>query len=283
MPTPVFRFAPSPNGRLHLGHAASALLNARLAAEARGRFLLRIEDIDVTRCRPEFEQAILEDLGWLGLAWEEPVMRQSGRFSCYAEALGSLDGRGLLYPCFCSRKQIAVDSAGLGRDPDGAPLYSGRCRALPARDAAARSASGEPFALRLRMDEAERLAGRLSWREGPTTGAGERIEARPALWGDVVLRRKEFPASYHLAVVVDDAAQHVSHVVRGRDLFESTAVHRLLQSLLGLPEPRYWHHALIRDAEGVKLSKSLGSRSLADLRAEGLSPDAVRALASLHG
>ncbi len=282
MSTPVFRFAPSPNGRLHLGHAASALLNARLAAETDGRFLLRIEDIDITRCRPEFETAIVEDLGWLGLAWEQPVMRQSTRFACYGEALAELEARGLLYPCFCSRKEIARDSAALGRDPDGAPLYSGRCRALPAEEAAARMGAGEPFAMRLRMAEAERMAGPLSWHEGPPAGPHVTIDARPSLWGDVVLRRKEFPASYHLAVVVDDAAQGVTHVVRGRDLFEATAVHRLLQSLLGLPEPRYHHHALIRDAEGAKLSKSLGSRSLADLRAEGMTAEAVRALASLH-
>ncbi len=282
MSTPVFRFAPSPNGRLHLGHAASALLNARLAAETGGRFLLRIEDIDVTRCRPEFEQGIFEDLGWLGLVWEQPVMRQSGRFACYGEALSVLEAQGLLYPCFCSRKEIARDSADLGRDPDGAPLYSGRCRSLPAEEAASRRGAGEPFALRLRMAEAERLAGPLSWNEGRPDGPVETIAARPWRWGDAVLRRKEFPASYHLAVVVDDAAQGVTHVVRGQDLFESTAVHRLLQTLLGLPEPRFHHHPLIRDAEGAKLSKSLGSRSLADLRAEGLAPEAVRAMASLH-
>jgi glutamyl-Q tRNA(Asp) synthetase len=282
MSTPVFRFAPSPNGRLHLGHAASALLNARLATETGGRFLLRIEDIDVTRCRSEHERAIFEDLGWLGLEWERPVLRQSERFACYGEALATLEARGLLYPCFCSRRQIGLDSAGLGRDPDGSPLYSGRCRSLPADEALARRSQGEPYALRLRMEEAMRLAGPLSWREGPPGGPVATIEARPSLWGDVVLRRKEFPASYHLAVVVDDAEQGVTHVVRGRDLFESTAVHRLLQRLLGLPEPRYHHHPLIRDAEGAKLSKSLGSRSLADLRAAGLTPEAVRAMASLH-
>ncbi len=282
MSTPVFRFAPSPNGRLHLGHAASALLNARLANETGGRFLLRIEDIDVTRCRPEFDRAILDDLSWLGLSWEQPVLRQSGRFACYGEALAALETRGLLYPCFCSRKQIAADSAALGRDPDGAPLYSGRCRSLPAGEALARQQAGEPFALRLRMDDAERIAGLLSWHEGAPSETADTIEAQPSLWGDVVLRRKEFPASYHLSVVIDDAAQGVTHVVRGRDLYESTAVHRLLQALLGLPQPRYHHHPLIRDAGGAKLSKSLGSRSLADLRADGLSPQAVRAMASLH-
>lgn len=281
MPTPVFRFAPSPNGRLHLGHAASALLNARLAAKAGGRFLLRIEDIDVTRCRPEFEAAIEEDLAWLGLDWERPVLRQSSRFACYAESLDALGPQGLLYACFCSRRQIVADSAGLGKDPDGAPLYAGRCRELPSREVAARQAAGEPYALRLRMDEAVERIGPLSWREGWPDAALEQVKALPARWGDVVLRRKEFPASYHLAVVIDDAAQHVTHVVRGRDLFEATAVHRLLQALLGLPEPCYLHHELIRDAEGAKLSKSLGSRSLADLRAAGMTPGEVRALASL--
>jgi glutamyl-Q tRNA(Asp) synthetase len=281
MPTPVFRFAPSPNGRLHLGHAASALLNARLAAEAGGRFLLRIEDIDITRCRPEHEQAIFDDLAWLGLSWETPVMRQSERFACYGEALEALEARGLLYPCFCSRKQIAADSASLGRDPDGAPLYAGRCRHLPPDEARARREAGDPFALRLRMDAALAAAsGPLFWLED---GQTERIVAQPALWGDAVLRRKEFPASYHIAVVVDDAAQGVTHVVRGRDLFAATAIHRLLQALLGLPEPRYRHHALIRDAEGAKLSKSLGSRSLADLRAAGATPADVRRLAALDG
>ncbi len=209
-------------------------------------------------------------------------MRQSGRFACYGEALSTLEAQGFLYPCFCSRKEIARDSADLGRDPDGAPLYSGRCRSLPAEEVASRRGAGEPFALRLRMAEAERLAGPLSWNEGLPDAPVETIAARPSRWGDAVLRRKEFPASYHLAVVVDDAAQGVTHVVRGQDLFESTAVHRLLQTLLGLPEPRYYHHPLIRDAEGAKLSKSLGSRSLADLRAEGLTPEAVRAMASLH-
>ena len=281
MTTPVFRFAPSPNGRLHLGHAASALLNARLAAETGGRFLLRIEDIDVTRCRPEFERAIYEDLAWLGLAWEEPVMRQSGRFACYAEALDALEARGLLYPCFCSRKRIMADGAGLGRDPDGAPLYAGRCRALAAAEVEARKRAREPFARRLRMDEASAIAGPLSWREGPPGCEPAMIDARPERWRDVVLSRKEFPASYHLAVVVDDAAQGVTHVVRGRDLCEATAVHRLLQALLGLPEPRYRHHALIRDEAGAKLSKSLGSRSLADLRAAGMTAEEVRGLAAM--
>jgi glutamyl-Q tRNA(Asp) synthetase len=280
MTTPVFRFAPSPNGRLHLGHAASALLNARLAAERGGRFLLRIEDIDTTRCRPEFEQAIHDDLGWLGLAWEKPVMRQSERFHCYEAALDALENRNLLYRCFCSRKEIAADSAGLGADPDGAPLYSGRCWRLTDREQQERSREGQPFARRLRMEAAlAAVPGPLHWSEGLSETPG-RVAAQPGRWGDVVLQRKEFPASYHIAVVVDDAAQGVTHVVRGQDLFESTAVHRLLQQLLGLPEPRYVHHALIRDTSGGKLSKSLGSRSLRDLREAGISPGDVRRMTS---
>jgi glutamyl-Q tRNA(Asp) synthetase len=280
MSTPVFRFAPSPNGRLHLGHAASALLNARLAGETGGRFLLRIEDIDATRCQPEFEQATYDDLSWLGLNWETPVLRQSTRFACYGEALDALGRRGLLYPCFCSRNDIAADSARLGRDPDGAPLYSGRCRALPAAEADARIAAGGPFALRLRMADAlGEIGDPLSWREG-RPGRVPRFEpADPAAWGDAVLKRKEFPASYHIAVVADDAHQGVTHVVRGMDLFRATALHRLLQVLLGLPEPAYLHHGLIEDGEGLKLAKSRGSRSLADLRCAGLSPADVRRMA----
>jgi glutamyl-Q tRNA(Asp) synthetase len=278
MSTPVFRFAPSSNGRLHLGHAASALLNQRLAAEMGGRFLLRIEDIDTTRCRPEFEAAILDDLAWLGLAWEKPVMRQSGRFHCYEAALDGLENRGLLYACFCSRKQIAADSAGFGTDPDGAPLYSGRCRDLTERARRERLGRGEPAALRIRMEQASAAAPEaLAWREG--MGDAPQVPAHPAAWGDAVLRRKEFPASYHIAVVVDDAAQGVTHVVRGRDLYHATSLHRLLQTLLALPAPTYLHHRLITDAGGEKLSKSRSSPALADLRAAGLPPEDVRRMA----
>ncbi len=278
MSTPVFRFAPSPNGRLHLGHAASALLNARLAAESGGRFLLRIEDIDATRCRPEFEQAIYDDLAWLGLTWETPVLRQSERFHCYEAALRSLQERNLLYPCFCSRRQIAADSAALGRDPDGAPLYSGRCRRLTETERRKRLEAGEPFALRLRMDQAlAAIPGSLTWREGWDNPAD--VAADAAAWGDAVVRRKEFPASYHVAVVVDDAAQGVTHVVRGQDLYHATALHRLLQALLGLPAPSYLHHRLIMGGDGEKLAKSRSSPALADLRAAGLTPGEVRRMA----
>lgn len=277
MTTPVFRFAPSPNGRLHLGHAASALLNARLAAETRGRLLLRIEDIDATRCRPEFETAIHDDLDWLGVAIERPVWRQSERFACYRAAADELAGRGLLYPCFCSRKEIAALADPAKRDPDGAPLYPGTCRRLPDTETKARISAGDPHALRLDMPAALAAVGlRLGWREGRPGGPPRDIEADPAAWGDAVLVRKEFPASYHLAVVVDDFAQGVTHVVRGEDLLQATSLHRLLQALLGFPPPEYHHHALIVDQEGGKLSKSLGATGLSELRAAGATPADVR-------
>jgi glutamyl-Q tRNA(Asp) synthetase len=277
MTTPVFRFAPSPNGRLHLGHAASALLNARLAAETRGRLLLRIEDIDSTRCRPAFEAAIRDDLAWLGLAFEPPVWRQSERFACYRLAADELAGRGLLYPCFCSRKEIAALADPAKRDPDGAPLYPGTCRRLPDAETRARIVAGDPHALRLDMPAALAAAGSgLRWREGRPGALARGIEAEPAAWGDAILVRKEFPASYHLAVVVDDFAQAVTHVVRGQDLFHATSLHRLLQALLGFPPPDYHHHALILDQEGGKLSKSLGATGLSELRAAGATPADVR-------
>jgi glutamyl-Q tRNA(Asp) synthetase len=281
---PVLRFAPSPNGRLHLGHAYSALLNADLAAAWGGRFLLRIEDIDLARCRPEFESGVLDDLAWLGLGWEEPVRRQSEHFATYRDALEGLQERGLIYPCVCSRKEIAARAAAWvresgqpwPRDPDGAPLYPGTCREGLA-DAASRIAAGEPHALRLDMGRA------LAAAPGPhpimvfDSRGGEVVRlAEPARWGDVVLARKEIPTSYHLSVVVDDALQGVTHVARGRDLEAATDVHVLLQSLLGLSSPRYHHHALIRDRAGDKLSKSLGSPALADLRAQGVSAAEIR-------
>lgn len=203
-------------------------------------------------------------------------MRQSGRFACYSAALEKLDANGLLYPCFCSRRQIAGDGAALARDPDGAPLYSGRCLSLPAAEIRSRQAAGEPFALRLRVEHAIAKAGPLVWLEGLPDEPGTEIPAIPAAWGDVVLRRKEFPASYHIAVVVDDAAQGVTHVVRGRDLYHATGLHRLLQALLGLPEPRYHHHGLIVGADGDKLSKSRNAPALADLRAQGVTAAEVR-------
>jgi glutamyl-Q tRNA(Asp) synthetase len=289
MPPPVFRFAPSPNGYLHLGHALSALLNADMAGTAGGRLLLRIEDIDTARCRPEYEAAIYEDLAWLGLAWEEPVRRQSEHHDDYRAALGSLEAMGLIYPSFESRADIArlvaakEAIAPWPRDPDGAPLYPGDAKSLSAPDRKRRIDAGEPYALRLDIAAALARAGKLTWAE---TGAGPNgetgaIAANPAAWGDVILARKETPTSYHLAVVVDDAAQGVSNVVRGRDLFHATAVHRLLQALLGLPQPRYHHHRLVLDADGGKLSKSSQSTGLRELRVRGASPADIRRLAGL--
>lgn len=276
----VFRFAPSPNGYLHLGHAYSALLNFDLARECGGRFLLRIEDIDTGRARPEFEAAIYEDLAWLGLEWETPARRQSEHFDDYARALARLDDMGLLYACDCKRSDIARAAAAKPNwphDPDGAPLYPGTCRNKPRRPAQEVLAQGG-VALRLDMRKAIALAGQglagqgLSWRE---FGVGE-VAADPARWGDVVLARKDTPASYHIAVVVDDALQGVTDVVRGRDLFQATSVHRLLQRLLDRPAPRYRHHDLILDETGEKLAKSVASTALHSLRAEGWTPADVR-------
>jgi glutamyl-Q tRNA(Asp) synthetase len=290
----VFRFAPSPNGFLHLGHAYSALLNFSLARACDGRFLLRIEDIDQGRARTEFETAIYEDLSWLGLDWEKPVRRQSDHFDDYARSLERLDAMGLLYACDCKRSDIArfaSSHADWPRDPDGAPLYPGACRMKPRRLAREVLAQGG-VALRLDMERAIARAGEgLFWRESipladhpssacveglPWGEKSESIEAHPAQWGDVVLARKDTPASYHLAVVVDDALQGVTDVVRGRDLYYATSLQRLLQRLLDLPEPKYLHHALVMDDGGEKLAKSRGSQTLRALREKGVSAEAVR-------
>jgi len=273
----VFRFAPSPNGYLHLGHAYSALLNADRARAAGGTLLLRIEDIDRTRCRPEFETAIFADLSWLGIAWAEPVRRQSEHLDEYRAALDTLAGRGLLYATFESRGEIAClvaereRQAPWPRDPDGAPLYPGSRAAMSDAERRRRITAGEPYALRLDIRAALAEAGPLAWSED-----GKSVPADPAAWGDVVLGRKETPTSYHLSVVVDDGLQGVTHVVRGRDLYPSTSVHRLLQVLLGLSAPAYHHHQLILDADGCKLSKSTGSTGLRELRAQGVSPAEIR-------
>jgi glutamyl-Q tRNA(Asp) synthetase len=274
---PVLRFAPSPNGALHLGHAYSALRNERLAAETNGRLLLRIEDLDRARCKARHEAAIIDDLAWLGLQFDAPPRRQSEHRNDYAAALARLDERGLVYPCFCSRSDVARASDGL-RDPDGAPLYGGTCRELAQDQLRARLAHGEKVAWRLNMTRALGAASApLVWSEfGEGVNPCERT-AEPAVWGDVVLRGRDLAASYHLAVVVDDALQGVSDVVRGRDLLAATSVHRLLQQLLGLPAPRYRHHRLVLDASGAKLSKSRQSASLAGLRKGGVSAGEVRA------
>jgi glutamyl-Q tRNA(Asp) synthetase len=288
MPT-VFRFAPSPNGYLHLGHALSALLNADMAKAAGGRLLLRIEDIDETRCQPEYEAAIYEDLAWLGIRWEEPVWRQSEHYADYRAALAKLETMGLIFASFESRAEIAAIVAAREadgpwpRDPDSAPLYPGAAKTMPQAEREKRMAGDAPYALRLDMVAALRHAGTLGWietGEGPSGETGTSA-ANPAAWGDVVLARKDTPTSYHLAVVVDDAAQGVTDVVRGRDLFQSTSVHRLLQRLLGLPAPRYQHHRLILDADGHKLSKSTQATALRELRAQGIKPADIRRLVGL--
>jgi glutamyl-Q tRNA(Asp) synthetase len=291
MTAPAFRFAPSPNGYLHLGHAYSAALNAAMARDAGGRFLLRIEDIDATRCRPEYEAAIFDDLRWLGLAWEEPVRRQSQHLAAYADALARLAARGLIYPAFESRAEIAAlvaareRSAPWPRDPDGVPLYPGTAKVLTPAERARRMAGGEAYALRLDMAAALDAAGRapIAWTE---TGSGPRdetghIAADPREWGDVVLARKDTPTSYHLSVAVDDALQGITHVVRGRDLFAATGLHRLLQILLELPPPIYHHHRLILDAEGRKLSKSTRATGLRELRAGGAVPAEILSMIGL--
>jgi glutamyl-Q tRNA(Asp) synthetase len=289
MSPPVFRFAPSPNGYLHLGHAYSALLNSDRARDAGGRLLLRIEDIDATRCRPEFETAIYEDLAWLDIAWETPVRRQSEHLDAYRAALDRLSALGLVYPAFESRAEItrlvtAREADGpWPRDPDGAPLYPGDARSLSADERDRLVDAGAPYALRLDMAAACRRAVGLSWNEMGEGPDGERgvVPARPEAWGDVIVARKETPTSYHLSVVVDDALQDISEIVRGQDLFHATSVHRLLQALLRLPEPVYRHHGLVRDEGGRKLSKSTSSTGLRELRAAGATPAGIRQLVGL--
>jgi glutamyl-Q tRNA(Asp) synthetase len=294
---PRFRFAPTPNGYLHRGHALSALLNAQAAEAIAGRFLLRIEDYDTARASPTYEAAILEDLAWLGLRWDEPVLRQRDRFDAYRAALDQLREMGLLYPAFLSRAEVSarVSEAEAGgrpwpRDPDGAPLYPGPERNWSDGARQREIDRGRPYALRLDTARALEGVADLSWQEFEVLASGERagsppgaalpwalgpsprvttIAADPAAWGDVVLARKDVPASYHLSVVVDDAFQGISHAVRGLDIKPGTAVHRLLQQLLGLPEPVYFHHRLILDETGRKLSKSRGSESLRARRLAG--------------
>lgn len=272
----VTRFAPSPTGLLHLGHAFAALT----AARAGERFLLRIEDIDTTRCRPEFETAIYEDLAWLGLKWETPVLRQSARFAAYRSALHVLGSRGLLYPCFCTRKEIAEEIARAGEAPHGpeGALYPGTCRSLSATEQQRRIGDGAAYAMRLDTARAALETGELWFEEGGAGPQGEhgRIPVQPSLFGDIVLARKEIPAAYHLAVVVDDAFQGVTLVTRGNDLFPATHVQRLLQALLELPAPHYAHHRLILDAQGRKFSKRDKKATLKDIREAEVTAEDVR-------
>lgn len=269
------RFAPSPTGLLHLGHAHAALTAWRTARAAGGRFLLRIEDIDPTRCRAEFSEAIFEDLAWLGLDWDGPVRRQSEHLPEYRTAVETLAARGLVYPCFCTRADIAREiaaSAAASHGPDG-PLYPGTCRALSAEARAARIEAGTPHAWRLDMARADRPG--LTFREH-----GRTLACHAAQFGDAVLARKDAPASYHLCVVHDDALQGVTLVTRGEDLLPATHLHRLLQALLDLPTPDYAHHPLLRDAEGRRLAKRDRAATLRSLRQAGTSPDQVRLMAT---
>lgn len=289
---PVFRFAPSPNGRLHLGHAYSALLNQRMARACGGRLLLRIEDIDVTRCTPEFEAAIYRDLEWLGIEWETPVRRQSEHFDAYRGLLDRLIRDGLVYPAFMSRGEVRaaiVEAEATGgrwpRDPDGAPLYPGHDKRLGARERRRRIERGDPFAWRLDMAAAtKRLKGPLAWSEyeSEAMGAAAAVAARPQDWGDVIVARTEIPTSYHLSVVADDALQGVTRVVRGRDLYLATSVQRLLQEILGLAAPDYFHHRLITGPDGRKLSKSQGDTGIAELRERGATPRDVKEMVGLE-
>lgn len=283
---PRFRFAPSPNGRLHLGHAYSALYCERAAMNAGGELLLRIEDIDTGRTRPEFVDGILEDMDWLGIAFQPEIRRQSDHFADYQKHLRTLDRMGLVYPCAATRSEISAAIAGRDgwlRDPDGSPLYPGLWRNKSKAERDALLSSGEPVAWRLDMAKAIAKLGDWSGKPltfietgtGPDNETGD-VETRPEIWGDVVLARKDTPTSYHLSVVADDADQNITHVTRGQDLFYATSIHRLLQELLNLPAPKYDHHKLIRDEDQRKLSKSAGDTSLETLRKSGATAADIR-------
>lgn len=277
MTTPVVtRFAPSPTGLLHIGHAFSALFAFESARRSEGRFILRIEDLDFTRCRPEFETALEEDLTWLGITWQRPVRRQSDHLSEFAVAADSLQEQGLLYPCFCTRKEIQQEinaAGGAPHGPDG-PVYPGICKHLSSAERDDRIAAGQSFALRLNLEEAIRITGSdLQWRD---LARGWQT-ARPEIFGDIVLIRKDIGSSYHLAVVHDDALQGVTRVTRGMDLFSATHIQRVLQSLLGLPTPEYHHHPLICDSNGKRLAKRDDAESLRSLRERGITADELHA------
>lgn len=284
--SPVLRFAPSPNGPLHLGHAFSALVCFDSAKQWGGKLLLRIEDIDIARCREEHVSGMLADLAWLGISWEGSVLRQSRHFDVYRAATRFLQGRGLLYPCFASRSEVLQAAEKDALDPDGVPLYPGLHKSLSKAEIDDRVGEGQPFAMRLDMvralNYAKQLLGSkpLTFTELSEDGHPRTIKARPERWGDAVIVRKDVPASYHLAVVVDDARQGITHVTRGRDLLAATDLHRLLQVLLGLPEPLYYHHRLLTE-DGRKLSKSAGDAGLSNLRARGVPPRDIRGLVGL--
>jgi glutamyl-Q tRNA(Asp) synthetase len=283
------RFAPSPNGDLHLGHALSAITGYELARSQGGRFLLRVEDIDLERSSKEYVSRIFDDLHWLGLQWEEPVLHQSSRFGAYRAATAVLLDHDLLYPCIATRGDIeaAVATArSWGSDPDGAPLYPGLYRNVTAKEGFHRIEAGQPYCLRINMDRALEAAASIldgepltfcEW-NGESATNPTVVAADPGRWGDAVIVRKDTPASYHLAVVLDDAAQGITVVTRGRDLYAATDLHRLLQVLLGLPAPVYHHHRLILDRTGRKLSKTLRDTTLRTLRAEGATPADIHRL-----
>ncbi len=288
MTIPVLRFAPSPNGPLHLGHALSALTGFETAKRLGGRFLLRIEDIDITRSRADFINGIYADLAWLGITFEQPVLIQSEHFTDYLAAAERLLGEGLLYPCFATRSDIASKADPAQSDPDGVPLYPGIWRNKADIELQSRIAGGEKPSLRLNMlkarDVVQQRLGRapLMFTELADDGATLTVIADPARWGDAVVVRKDVPASYHLAVVVDDARQGVTHITRGQDLYAATDIQRLLQVLLGFPEPIYAHHRLIAGPNGRKLSKSLGARSLKALREAGATPPDIRRMVGME-
>ena len=272
----ITRFAPSPTGFLHLGHVYSASLAWRSARESGGRFILRMEDIDQTRCRPEFEAAIYEDLSWLGLEWDPPVRRQSEHLDDYSALLEKLSDRDLIYPCFCTRKEIAAEIARSNSAPHGpeGPVYPGICRGMREVERQRRFEQDEPYALRLNMVNAI-AAVELETMRFHEIGKGH-IQCNPEPFGDIVLARKETPTSYHLAVTFDDAIQDVNHIIRGQDLFPSTHIHRLLQGLLDLPTPTYFHHGLISDGKGRRLSKRDKDATIKSLREYGYQPEEVR-------
>jgi glutamyl-Q tRNA(Asp) synthetase len=283
----VFRFAPSPNGELHLGHALSALLGSERAKAARGRFLVRVEDIDVARSRPHFVEGIFADLTWLGITWEEPVLFQSRRWAAYQTAARQLQALGLLYPCFATRSEIEDAAVGAPLDPDGGSLYPGLYKDCAPAEIVRRKTAGEPYALRIDVERAiamarEKRAGApLTFNQLGDDGVAQSVIARPEIWGDAVIIRKDVPTSYHLAVVVDDAWQGVTHVTRGCDLNAATHLHCLLQVLLDLPQPCYYHHRLITDAAGRKLAKSARDTSLRSLRDQGIQAQDVRRMIGL--